>query len=222
MSAFAYRHLYDSAANRIVIARCADRTIKWESASIGWTQATDLPGAAHNGPSSGRATVGTTPTPTTTWFHWGGRFYDSHTDAEVFYAGASEGDEQTTHGPSIAMGEFVCGDPFNSSSVAAGEEFSLAEVGVWSVNLSDDEWLALGDGVSPLLVRPSALEMYYPFLNSSDLICRVTGTVLSATGTPTDFDHPPVLYPSSPRVFVGAAGGATYDVAISEGVGLGG
>lgn len=64
----------------------------------------------------------------------------------------------------------------------------IAEVGVWSTNLTSDEVASLGKGVSPILVRPQSLVLYMPLIRSTiDLVGRRSFTV---NGTPAVFTHP--------------------------------
>lgn len=65
----------------------------------------------------------------------------------------------------------------------------VAEVGVWSAALTDDEISSLARGVSPLLVRPSALVFYAPLVR--DVADFRAAMAITDTAT-TVVDHPRV------------------------------
>lgn len=83
----------------------------------------------------------------------------------------------------------------------------MAEVALWSVILTADEWKALGAGVSPLLIRPTALIEYLPLIGAATSYVAaaptVTGTVLQ--------QHPQAIYGVSPH-FLPAVGAAAATV----------
>jgi hypothetical protein len=66
---------------------------------------------------------------------------------------------------------------------------SLSEVGLWSVALSDAELASLHKAFSPLLVRPTSLEMCWTFRGGAtgELMQGYTATV---TGTVSPATHP--------------------------------
>ena len=71
----------------------------------------------------------------------------------------------------------------------------LAEGGIWDVILTADEMNALGDGYSPLLIRPTSLVFYPPLIgNYSPEIDVVGGNLGTVTGA-VKATHPRVYYP---------------------------
>ena len=64
---------------------------------------------------------------------------------------------------------------------------SIAEAGIWNVALDSAELVALAAGISPALVRPSALVAYYPLLGATspepDLMRGQNLTVTGATAS---------------------------------------
>lgn len=88
---------------------------------------------------------------------------------------------------------------------------SIAEVGVWSEVLTAAEMLALARGMSPQLIRPSALEVYLPLVRNTEN--RVRYDVGTVTGT-TVVAHPRVINPSRRKISVptAAAGDAVPQV----------
>ncbi len=70
---------------------------------------------------------------------------------------------------------------------------NMAEVAVWSVQLTDAEQAILGAGYSPLLVRPESILFYAPLIRADQDL--VGGLALTATNAPTVESHPRVLLP---------------------------
>lgn len=75
---------------------------------------------------------------------------------------------------------------------------NIAEVAIWNVDLTDPEAVILAAGVSPLLVRPSALVFYAPLLHGySPEIDLINGNNLTVTGA-TIVAHPDINYRGKP------------------------
>lgn len=93
------------------------------------------------------------------------------------------------------------GTYYNSSDVALW--------GCWSEALTDDEIASLSLGRRhPRMVRPGSLVACWDlggFGGENDLD-RVGGYHLTATGSPTFADGPPIYYPSGPRIVVPGGG----------------
>jgi hypothetical protein len=82
----------------------------------------------------------------------------------------------------------------------------VAEVGVWNVALTASEIESLASGISPLMVRPDALVFYAPMLTTTgNQRDWVGGLSLAPTNTPTDIDHPAIVYPFQPRALIPTA-----------------
>lgn len=84
----------------------------------------------------------------------------------------------------------------------SGDRFwagAYAECGIWNVTLTAAEAISLGQGLSPLSVRPSSLLAYWPLVGHSsperELINRFEGVL---TGTSL-VDHPRVTYQTTRR-----------------------
>lgn len=86
-------------------------------------------------------------------------------------------------------------------ATSSGDGF-IAELGVWNAALDDAEVASLATGLSPLLVRPSALVRYFPLLGlySPEIDVR-GGAGLTMTGTVPAYVHPRVIYPNGRAVF---------------------
>jgi hypothetical protein len=73
----------------------------------------------------------------------------------------------------------------------------MAEIALWSADLTDDEHTALSKGVSPTLIRPQSLVAYWPlFANDATEIDRwKSGFDLTVIGA-TKAAQPRMYYPS--------------------------
>ena len=86
-------------------------------------------------------------------------------------------------------------------------EGAIAEAAAYNASLTADEIAALAAGYSPLFIRPDALVGYWPLGGTSyasDYSDIAAGNTLTATGTPTEVDHPPIIYPSEPALVTAA------------------
>ena len=88
----------------------------------------------------------------------------------------------------------------------------IAEVGVWKAQLDDAEVAALAAGVSPLLIRPESLWLYYPCnetVATDGIFERMEGSSLTANDADAAIgERPPIYYPQSPIIGLAAAGAA--------------
>jgi len=120
------------------------------------------------------------------------------TDADILVAGADVGGAYSGTGGNITYdsGRSAVVGAFGGGSFFDGR---IAEVGFWSVSLSDGEVLALAKGVSPLNIRYGALLAYFPTygqatpeidLSTSRVGANLEGTAPVADHSPTG---PPVL-----------------------------
>lgn len=114
----------------------------------------------------------------------------------------------TTNSEAITLGN-------NDTSIASQNDWDgdLAEFGAWDALLTADEWKALGAGVSPLLIRPTALVEYIA-LNDTTVRSYVRGTpTLSGTAFQ---QHPQVFRPQRQPIIVVVSGAVTFSAAIAE------
>lgn len=120
-----------------------------------------------------------------TWHHACGVFTSS-TSRAAFIDGGSKGTNATSSSPS-GMNRLRIGV---RSATTLGLYLSgqVAEVGVWTAALTDDEVRALGLGISPRLVRPNSLVFYAPLIREVRDLAR-GGTVSNVNGG-TVFAHP--------------------------------
>ena len=150
-----------------------------------------------NGGTNNVSVSGATATAVNQWQHVAAtfsEFFTPHT-VNVFYNGVADG---TGSGAmlSTTTGRTSIGEtPGNLSAGSRAWSGSLAEIGMWEVALGAAEIAALANGVSPLLIRPTALRFYAPLLR--DILDVRGGLALTATGTSVSVH---------PRVFAAAGG----------------
>ena len=96
------------------------------------------------------------------WFHVCGVF-TSNTARAAFLNGGFKGTGATSVQPLSITVTAMGGLWVPSFTIASGDALlCMADVAVWNVALTDAEVAALGRGMSPLFVRPSALQAYWP------------------------------------------------------------
>ncbi len=139
-----------------------------------------------------------------TWHHVCGVF-PATDDRAVYLDGTNKGADDT--GVSGAGANTVavarCGDQTPGDYLSG----AVAEAAIWSAALSQTEANSLARGFSPLQIRPESLAAYWPlggFFGQADrdLLGQYD---LTAYNAPSSTDHPPLVYPSRPRVVLPAA-----------------
>jgi len=79
---------------------------------------------------------------------------------------------------------------------------SIANVGIWNISFTDQEAVEFYSGVACNMIRPDALQAWYR-LNDSDGDVDWWGqNNLTATASPTYSQHPPIIYPSTTKIFL--------------------
>lgn len=129
-----------------------------------------------------------------TWRHFCGTFYNLPTRLRAYVDGASQASSYGSFFTQLDY-EVTLINRYRSStaSLVTGSNAELAEVAMWSVELSADEITSLSKGFSPLLVRPQDLVFYAP-LHGRALpeLDQVSGLQLSSYGSPpTNTASPP-------------------------------
>jgi hypothetical protein len=91
----------------------------------------------------------------------------------------------------------------NRTNGGAGFKGRLAEIAIWQgIELSAADALQLSKGVSPLLVRPSALVHYCPLIGRVDAEgCHISGKLATNTGS-TQYAHPRISYFVPPQLLL--------------------
>ena len=134
-----------------------------------------------------------------TWYQVGGMWKSSSAHMTVVADGTLAIETALNHTPlnvdGVRIGARIDAD---AATLVDGR---VAEVGLWNVELTADEWAALGKGYSPACIRPSGLVFYCPLIDDSD-VDLISGNALTATGSPTVGEHPPVIYRRRGRVVV--------------------
>lgn len=134
-----------------------------------------------------------------TWFHGAAVFTSASSRAAFINGGA-----KVTNATSITVAgvdSVLIGSRYLGGTLGSFFDGRLAEVGVWNVALSDEEVASLATGVSPLLVRPHALVSYVPvFGRASPEVDMVRADTLTVTGTAPVAPHPPIAFPTAPRI----------------------
>lgn len=194
----------------------ANREILWlgNSGSLTnyWTLGISTSGVIRNSARNSTEAPATTSISVTAsvWNHVAGTFATNASRA-AYIAGGNKGTNSTSQTPStinrFAMASLARSTPTNFF------DGQIAHIAVWNVDLTDDEVAMLGVyNISPLLVRPSALVWYSPYLGrDSAEIDIIGGQSFTLTGSPaSSAEEPPMLWlPGRKRIFLPAAASAT-------------
>ena len=153
-------------------------------------------------------TFGSTTLPTAAWFH--ALLTYSNGVVTLYLNGSADGSD--THGsgnlPNNSNAVYIGNQPTSTSNAPDGR---IAEVGIWSRVLTDNEIASLARGTPPSRF-PDSLELYQPLGHGSpepDYSGKLrNGTVTGAVVA----DHPPMMSAfgfDSYGVFASAVGGST-------------
>lgn len=180
---------------------------------IAGTTAGDPITAIQGNPTNAATATSTTGCTVNTWHHAAG-VGRTATDFSAYIDGGSRGNSTTNFTPTgldtFSVGVAKLNNNFNFMSGR------ICEVGLWNIALTDDQVLALSKGVSPLRIRPDALQIYAPIygVGSPEPNYGLANTTYNLTVTgATQVQHAPVQVPFGyDRGWHGAftaAGGAT-------------
>lgn len=151
----------------------------------------------HNNNSTGGTATGATPISTGAWYALGG---SARSTLTVFkgvrvYVNGSLDNEDSDNGVSMV-------DTTVPFTIGGGSEASpanltngrLAEVALWNVELTANEFAALAKGTSPLMIQRRALQYYWPLWGVSSTEVDLGGNNKPGTvnGTAPLFNHAPV------------------------------
>jgi len=146
-----------------------------------------------------------------TWHH-ATAVFTSNSDRDVYIDGGSVGSNTTSATPaSLDTTRIGLRASSGTDGPFAGR---IAEAAIWRIALSTSEIAQLAAGFSPLLVRPYYLANYWPLggiagFSNSDAAPDYAGAYpLTPNNTPTEADHPPIFYPTTPIILTAAAGHA--------------
>jgi len=120
-------------------------------------------------------------------------FHRSGTAGAIFINGSQDTDDSgTVHGTQYTGSAFLALGGRQNQGTTLPLEGKGAEFAIWNAQLTDNEMLALGKGVSPFAVRSSNNKLYAPIHGNNspeqNYANNGTGTL---TGT-TKAQHPPV------------------------------
>ena len=124
-----------------------------------------------------------------TWHHACGVFL-SATSRTSYLDGGNSATNTTNVAAAITVNALSIAGRFNSGSMGLLLGGTVAEVGVWSTNLSADEVLSLSRGMTCDKVRPQSLVFYAPLVR--DLIDVKGGLTITNNNTATVANHPRV------------------------------
>lgn len=134
------------------------------------------------------------------WHHFCGVFDPSGDELVAGLDGALETLPKTYTGTTVvtpgSSDESRIGCSMNEPPASSDLQFDglLAHVAVWTVRLDDRELIALSTGVSPLLVRPQSLVLYWPLWGRhSPEIELINGKHATITGTIDPGEHEPPM-----------------------------
>jgi hypothetical protein len=141
------------------------------------------------------------------------------TDRAAYANGGGKATNTTNRAPA-GIDTFAVG---RHSVLTPGSYFDgiIAEVGLWNVQLTDAEVLALARGAHPLSIRSASLVGYWPLWGTSSPEVDYTrnGNDLTVNGSPAVAAHAPVAPIVRPTVWLQlAAGGTTTPQALTANV----
>lgn len=150
-----------------------------------------------SGTTSRRSRVSTGTVGTGAWTPVAARVRGA-TDLDIWIAGADAGGSNSGSGATLAYDTGLAG---RVGSVATANYFDgrIAEIGFWSVSLSDAELVSLAKGISPRMVRPGSLIAHWPIwaLQTNDIDLSANRVnVTTVNGTATLANHCPVGPPT--------------------------
>jgi hypothetical protein len=153
---------------------------------------------------------GSSASTTTNWsddtWHHACTVIASATSRSVFLDGGGKATNIGSQSPTI--NQFNLAVRFYNATYAQHHNGYIAEAAVWNVALTDSEVVILASRAYPLSVRLQSVVSYWPLMRSP---IDIRGNYeLTAAGSPSAVDHPPIVYPV-PQLWVPAppaAGGA--------------
>lgn len=109
--------------------------------------------------------------------------------SRAIYVNGSKTSFTTTGTLTANLNRTSTGARFNGSTTfSSSYNEYIAEAAIWNETLSDEDILALADGVSPRLIRPVALRFYVPMIREAQ---ELRGNTLTAAGTAVSIvEHP--------------------------------
>lgn len=122
-----------------------------------------------------------------TWYVLGGQ-YISTTDRRVFWGSSTATNTTTT--TSSATNTLSIGASFFNSAMSSPHAGDLAEIAIWSAQLTAAEMESLNKGFKPTRIRPQSLVFYAPMIREA--IDIRNGNTLTNNNGATASNHPRV------------------------------
>lgn len=164
---------------------------------IGWYGAADHRVVVND---TGLFTAGTWASHIFTWT-------DAGDDARYYVENVEVGSRTSTV-TTFSLGNISVGN-YDASVGSANANADLAEFAFWSVRLDEAERKALKNGYSPILIRPTSLQAYFPLVRG---VNDVRGMVLTVSG-PAVADHSRVILSLRQRVILPMTGYSGFKAA---------
>lgn len=164
---------------------------------------------------SARNAITTATYSANTWHHAAGvnTALDSH---HVYLDGGNKVTQSTSHGATAGTTIVQSVGAMRDSTPQYSQgDVDICEFALWNVGLSDEEIAILGQGYSPLFIRPASLVLYRPLIRGDG--GRVTSFATTTGGTVGVVDHPRIIYPSpSHTIFAPSAAGGSHNIAVQS------
>lgn len=176
----------DLTVNQVVVANATTSTgIGVYLIIRGATAGDPLSATDYDGTTSAQANSGGSVA-SNTWHH-GAAVYSGASSRAVFLDGSKTTNTTTTSTNLAGTDRTNIGALISGNSHLSGK---AAEIGIWNVALTDDEITALASGLSPLRVRPSALQFYAPLWGSTILDYVGRKSLVNQNGSTESTTHP--------------------------------
>ena len=193
-----------------------DKQIFWRSTGIVGCRVWDSPA---------KLAISTSSLSTGTWSHIGISFSGAD-ELRMWFDGVNEATTAINGTGSYGSPNIgFCRRPLDLNDGESSRDRAdalFAEWAIWDETLDADDFGALAAGVSPIMVRPSAIVSYWPFYGldttEPDLF---GGHDLTLTSAPPKAAHPPLILPAGPRIVVPSpaiAGPTTFPAAMATGL----
>ena len=116
----------------------------------------------YSGGSDAGEAVSSTGYTTGAWNH-GAAVFASNTSRTIYLNGGGKVENTTLRGSATGISRTAVG-ALARSTISAFFDGRVAEAGIWTATLNDDEIAALAKGVSPRFIRPQSLVFYAPLI----------------------------------------------------------
>lgn len=127
------------------------------------------------------------------WYHICGAAVSS-TMRRIYFNGSQQ-NTSTTARTLGTLDAVSVGARYGTGTLSAFASATIAEVGIWNIELSAADVASLAAGARPSKVRPDALQFYFPLLGeASPEVDLINAGGLTLNNTPTNGEHPRIYY----------------------------